>query len=98
MKTMRSISTSMKKGSAEVSTALTFDWDGITVEVLIPLVERTIVIALQNRYRMSGVIPATDDVNVVEFTSRKRGVMTIEQKRAYAAKLMAELAAFDAAQ
>ena len=58
--------TEVKKGSGQIETALTIDFEGATIGNLIDYVEAIAVIRIQSRYRAAKSIPATDKQKITD--------------------------------
>lgn len=77
--------TRLAKGGDAVSTVATIKWEGVTTEQMQELASRSVVIAQQAIYRTSGVIPATDAIDVAALLKREKGALKLDTPEARAA-------------
>ena len=93
--------TRLEKGGNVFTTTATLDWDGVTQEQLRELAARSVIIARQAIYRISGIIPATDAIDVAALLKREKGALKLDTPEARAAafsRLVAKMTPAEMAQ
>jgi hypothetical protein len=93
--------TRISKDGAVVSTAASINWEGVTKEQMQELASRSVIIAQQAIYRTSGVIPATDTIEVAALLKREKGTLKLDTPEARAAaftRLVAKMTPAELAQ
>ena len=77
--------TRLSAGADAVKTTAEISWDGVTTEQLQELAARSVIIAQQAVYRTSGIIPATDTIEVAALLKREKGALKLDTPEARAA-------------
>lgn len=65
--------TKLNKDADAITTKATVSWDGVTEDELKTLALRSLVIDQQAIYRVSGVIPATDNISIRALIDAPKG-------------------------
>ncbi len=66
------IHTRLAKGGVAKPTTVTFDFEGVTVEQIVELAVRGLVIAVQATYRTAGTVPEVEVVKVAAILAKTR--------------------------